>query len=172
MAKIKRQDLTQELLKEYLEYSPISGYFTYLKKTGKKSVVGSNVGSISKRDGHLEIRFFGELYRASRLAWFYMTGVWGLHIDHEDHNELNNAWTNLRSVTQKVNNMNMSTKSTNTSGVTGVWWHKKNKRWIAEIMIDGVKHSLGCFVELIEAATARKQAEAKFGFHKNHGLPK
>ena len=172
MAKTTRNDLTQELLKEYLEYNPTSGEFTYLKKTGKKSVVGSTAGSISKRDGHLEIRFFGELYRANRLAWFYVTGSWGLHIDHEDHNELNNSWTNLRSVTQKVNNMNMSFKSNNTSGVLGVWLNKKNMRWVAEIMVDGVKHHIGSYADLGVAATARKAAEAFYGFHKNHGLPK
>lgn len=172
MAKITRHNLTQKLLKEYLEYNPTSGQFTYIKKTGKKSVVGSIAGSISKRDGHLEIRFFGELYRANRLAWFYVTGSWGLHIDHEDHNELNNSWVNLRSVTQKVNNMNMPRKSTNTSGITGVWWSKKNKNWVAEIMVDKVKHYLGCYTDLHMASAARKTAEALYGFHKNHGLPK
>lgn len=169
--RILRQDLTQTILKEYLEYEPGTGRFIYLKKTGKKSVIGAEAGSISKRDGHKEIRFFGTLYRANQLAWFWMTGNWEKFIDHEDHDELNNRWNNLRAVTQKENNMNMSKKKTNTSGVTGVWWSSRRQRWVAEIMLDGVKTHLGVFSDINLAALAREQAERVMGFHPNHGKP-
>ena len=169
MTKISKEALTQALLKEFLHYCPVSGDFTYVKKTGKKTVVGNKAGSVSKRDGHIEIRFFGSLYRASRLAWFYMTEEWPLFVDHEDHDELNNRWSNLRNVSQRVNNMNMPKKCTNTSGTTGVWWNAQKNRWIAEIMLDGKKTHLGSFTNKDDAIAIRKQAEADFGFHPNHG---
>ena len=172
MTKILKSDLELHVLKEFLHYCPITGNFTYLKKTGKKAIVGNTVGHFSKRDGHIEIRFFGSLYRANRLAWFYMTGNWPEFVDHIDHNETNNSWNNLRNVNQKTNNMNMSRKRTNTSGVTGVWWSNQKSAWIAEIMLNGVKKHLGVFQNISNAAKARKEAERVMGFHPNHGMPK
>lgn len=171
MTKILKEDLTQELLHEFLHYCPLSGDFTYVKKTGKKSVIGAKAGSISKRDGHLEIRFFGSLYRANRLAWFYTKGYWPKFVDHEDHNELNNRWDNLRDVTQQVNNMNMPRKGNNTSGHTGVWWSTQKDRWISEIMLNGKKSHLGMFTDINDAVAARSKAERDMGFHPNHGKP-
>lgn len=167
---IKRDELTVKLLKEYLHYDEETGVFTYIKKTGRKSVLGKPVGSISKRDGHLEIRFLGTLYRANRLAWFYMTGTWPKkHIDHKDHNELNNAWKNLRDVSQQENNMNMPMRKDNTSGVMGVWFRKDTNKWAAEIMVDKAKKSLGCYSTIEEATQVRKQAEIDYGFYENPG---
>ena len=167
--RILREELSQEFLKEYLHYCTVSGKFTYLKKTGKKAVIGANVGSVSKRDGHIEIRFMGTLYRANRLAWFYMTGVWPEYVDHQDHDELNNSWANLRNVSKQENNKNMPKKRTNISGVTGVWFSKQRSKWVAEIIDSGKKVHLGVFSDIDDAAFARKQAEALLKYHPNHG---
>lgn len=167
--------LTQELLKEYLNYCTDTGIFTWIKKSGKKTVIGSVAGSISKRDSHIEIRLKGKLYRAHRLAWLYMTGKFPtLHIDHIDHNEQNNVWANLREVTQEVNNMNMSKKSSNKTGVTGVWINPKfvNKKYVAEVYSKGKKYYLGAFVTLEEAVNARQLKLTELGFHANHGQTK
>lgn len=169
MPKVKREELTQSLLKEYIHYCPNTGDFTYIKKVSNKTVIGKKAGSISKRDGHLEIRFMGTLYRGNRLAWFYMTGEWGTFIDHKNHNELDNSWDNLRDVDRRTNNMNIPMKSNNTSGVMGVWYRKDTNKWVAEIMIDGKKHSLGCFTSLEEATRVRREAERTYGFYSNHG---
>jgi hypothetical protein len=95
------------------------------------------------------------------------------HIDHIDHVETNNAWSNLRLVTQAENNKNLSKRHNSTSGVTGVWISKVsgNKKYIAEIKL-GEVHNRASFYTLEEAAHQRKLWERELGFHPNHGIDK
>ncbi|MCM3130927.1 MULTISPECIES: AP2 domain-containing protein [unclassified Paenibacillus] len=51
---------------------------------------------------------------------------------------------------------------TNTSGERGVYWHKQRKKWVATIKVDGKTTYLGCFLDIKEAALARKEAEEKY----------
>lgn len=66
------------------------------------------------------------------------------------------------SYTIQENNRNMPIKSTNTSGVIGVYWNKKNNKWIAYINPGyGMKY-LGSFVNKKDAIITRLQAEANY----------
>ena len=49
----------------------------------------------------------------------------------------------------------------NTSGVTGVFWHKKADKWTAQITINGKHYSLGLFEDKEDAIKARQEAEEK-----------
>ena len=49
----------------------------------------------------------------------------------------------------------------NTSGVTGVHWHKVKKKWEATIT-EGKKKYLGIFTNKEDAIKARKEAEIKY----------
>lgn len=51
------------------------------------------------------------------------------------------------------------TRSTNTSGVTGVYYDKRRDKWVAEIMFKKEKYFLGRFDDKQEAIDARKKAE-------------
>ncbi len=53
-------------------------------------------------------------------------------------------------------------RKNNKSGVTGVYWDKKLKKYRARINIKGKSISLGCFKDLKEAKKARKLAEDKY----------
>ena len=90
-----------------------------------------------------------------------------LSIDHIDGNPLNNKIENLRAVTHKQNLRNQKLRSTNTSGVMGVYKH--DERWRVRIKVDGVFMHLGLFKDFNEAVKVRKQAEVEYGFHANHG---
>ncbi|WP_051447603.1 HNH endonuclease [Rhizobium leguminosarum] len=111
-----------------------------------------------------------ERHLSSRLIWTWHHGEWpsGL-IDHEDGDTLNDSIGNLRDVTSAGNSKNMRMHPGNTSGVTGVCWHKKLGKWKAEIMANRVKKHLGVFDNIEDAAAARKAAERMLGFHPNHG---
>jgi hypothetical protein len=89
-------------------------------------------------------------------------------VDHIDNNRLNNNINNLRWCTQRENCMNSSIRNDNSSGVKGVSWHKKTKKWNARIMIDGIQISLGYYDSVEEAAKARVQrAKIAFGQYTN-----
>jgi len=116
-----------------------------------------------------EKRTFGE----HRLIWLWRHGYWPKgEIDHEkgvrDHNWIDD----LRDVTHSENLKNQKMRKNNTSGVMGVSWYKRKKKWESYIQIDQKKVRLGYFSDKFDAICARKSAEIKNGYHANHGRTK
>lgn len=50
----------------------------------------------------------------------------------------------------------------NTSGIRGVYWNKKNERWIAHITFKKKRYYLGSYQKLEEAARARREGEQMY----------
>lgn len=57
---------------------------------------------------------------------------------------------------------NQRINKNNKTGIVGVWWDKKQKKYIAHIGVNHKSVYLGFFQNLIDAAKARKQAESKY----------
>lgn len=112
---------------------------------------------------------FGRNYPAHRVLWLLHTKRWPKNIDHINGDRADNRLVNLRSVSHAENMKNRWQSKRNTSGVTGVHWLAKNRKWAATIGTEGQLVYLGCFTDIADAVTARKAAEAKYGFHENHG---
>ncbi len=154
-------ELTQKRLKELFFYNPVTGTFT--RKSNKK--VASNL-----HNGYIRMFVDNKEYRAHRLAWLYMTGVMPTGIvDHKNHNKSDNRWDNLREVTHQENCKNMPLYENNISGSIGIYWHKRDKHWVAFVHVDGRKKHLGCFKDKSDAIFARQKASAVHGFYVNHG---
>lgn len=83
-----------------------------------------------------------------------------IQIDHKNRDPLFNRKTNLRACTQTENLWNSKKQKNNTSGYTGVYWHKC-KRWQAMICIKNKLVHLGLFKSKIEAAKAYNKAVKK-----------
>ena len=64
-------------------------------------------------------------------------------LDHEDRNRTINQIGNLREATPSQNNQNQGLRSDNTSGVKGVYWHKKARKWQGYISVNGRRLHLG-----------------------------
>jgi len=47
----------------------------------------------------------------------------------------------------------------NTSGVTGVCWQARKRKWLADICFKGKRYSLGYYQQFEDAVKARKRAE-------------
>jgi len=124
--------LTQERLKELLEYDPETGVFVWLQTTSNRVKVGS-VAGCRRRDGYLLIRLDGKLYLGHRLAWLYVHGEWPANvIDHIDQNKSNNAISNLRDTSMAVNGLNKDKpRRHNTTGFMGV--SKRKDRFLAQV---------------------------------------
>ena len=85
-------------------------------------------------------------------------------VDHKNRNSLNNHISNLRWCTIKENNQNRSKRKNTTSMYKGVYFEKKNNKWIARIYQNGHKIHIGCYVDESEAGRAYdRKAKELFG---------
>jgi len=158
-----------ELLK-LLEYNPISGIFIWKRVLTNAIKIGDIAGHLHKASGYIQIRIATKIYRAHRLAWFYMHKEWPEeNLDHINHERSDNRMENLRLVSMQCNMQNASLSKASTSGFTGVHLRKDTSKWCAHITLDGKFKSLGSFGSKEEAVLVRKTANLKYGFHENHG---
>ena len=156
---VPRPELTAEYLRSILHYDPDTGIFTRKVGSANQVKAGDVAGSLDG-GGYLRIRVCSRLYQAHRLAWFYDCGEWPKYqIDHINRNKTDNRIANLRDVSQKQNGQNASKRSDNTSGHPGVYWHKRDSKWVAQITHNYKLIHLGYFSILEEAIAARKAAE-------------
>lgn len=84
------------------------------------------------------------------------------YYDHIDRNPLNNRKSNFRQATQSENMSNRSLFKNNKSGVTGVWWNDKLKKWTAYIRKHNKHYHLGTFSNKRDAIRARLNAEVQY----------
>ncbi|WP_395000737.1 hypothetical protein [Acinetobacter sp.] len=75
-----------------------------------------------------------------------------IFVDHKDLNTLNNQKLNLRLCSGQENSRNTGLSSNNRSGIKGVCWETKVKKWRAAITINSKQVFLGHFTNLQEAA--------------------
>jgi hypothetical protein len=162
--------LTQQEVKDVLRYNPDTGDFTWRVSRRGTARAGSVAGSINDR-GYWRVMYCGKSHYAHRLAWLYMHGEFPPgEIDHINHIKDDNRLSNLRLATSKDNNRNRGLSSSNTSGFTGVVWHKRNCKWRAQMKRNCKSITLGEFDNIEDAVAARRAANIKYKFHKNHGI--
>lgn len=112
----------------------------------------------------------GTLLKAHRVIWLLHTKNWPLgDIDHINGDPLDNRLENLRDVPHAINLRNQKLRSTNTSGINGVYFDKGNAKWAAASKKDGKFKFLGYFHSIDEAAAARRMFDTENGYHPNHG---
>lgn len=84
-------------------------------------------------------------------------------IDHIDGNPLNNQRNNLRLANHAENIRNRTrVNKNNSSGITGVCWFKRDKKWRARLMINGKEIHLGLFSKKEDAIKKREQAAKQY----------
>lgn len=159
-----KEKLTQDRLKELLDYDPDTGVFINKIDRGTKIKAGSLAGWIDKTTGYRRINIKDKQYYAHRLAFLWMDGYLPENnIDHKDRNRLNNKWSNIREASQSCNLRNSNISKNNKSGITGVHWGSRENRWIVQICIPKNIY-VGSFDNLLDSAKARWEAEVKYNF--------
>jgi hypothetical protein len=126
------------------------------------------INSVQK-NGYARGAVDGTFVLAHRVIWAMTHGEWPDEIDHINGIRHDNRMCNLRNVTKKENAKNLSLQSRNTSGYIGVTWYKAYQKWAAAIVVNKKRVHLGYFDDVHQAGKVRRQAEVKYGFHKNHG---
>jgi hypothetical protein len=167
--KNSRLDLTAEYVRQIFEYNPITGILIWKIKPAKYINPGTKAGNIDSR-GHMTVRIRGKGYLIHRIAWLYMTGSWpDQEIDHIDRNRANNSWANLREATSTQNQYNSSKHKDNTTGFKGVCYHKRDRKYTAQIMKSGKLLHLGYFNTPEEASKAYNEASKQLHGVFGHG---
>jgi len=87
----------------------------------------------------------------------------GLETDHINKDKLDNRKENLRSVTKSQNGRNRDAYKNNKTKVCGVGWYDKIKKYRASIVFDKKRIHLGYFININDAASARRTAEKLYG---------
>jgi hypothetical protein len=176
-----------ELLRKLLRYEPESGKFTWrtrgeylfpegnrgseaLAKMWNKKFSGREAFTSDDASGYKQTNIFNVRHKAHRVAWAMYYNEWpNGDIDHVNGNPSDNRISNLRCVSHKENMRNMKKNATNTSGHLGVSWHKKADKWMSFIGSGKSRIYLGLYSDKDSAIRARKEAEKRLGYHKNHG---
>lgn len=135
--------------------------------------IGELVGSPC--NGYLVVRLLGHRFRISHLVWLAEHGRWAQceELDHFDQLGTNNHISNLRDTAQSINGKNKRMQSNNTTGYTGVYFHKASGKYWAYVKVDGRRYSCG-YHNTPEIAYAARQAmidaHPEWGFTERHGL--
>lgn len=151
--------LTQQRLRELVDYNPETGVFLWRSNTSKYPAQSlkreGKLASTVNGHGYNLLYLDGEKFYASRLAWLYMTGRWpDAYIDHENQARADDRWVNLREATPSDNSQNRKLPSNNTSGCRGVI--PQNGGWIVRVTVRGKVHYGGTFRNFDDAVIARE----------------
>lgn len=141
--------LSQERLKEVLDYNPDTGVFTWKISTTNAIQIGQVAGKRTNY-GYLRIQIDGVRYKAHTLAWFYIYGEW-TRLDHKDRCGANNAISNLRKASSSQNMVNRSGwGKTKSKGV-----YPCGDKFEARVHYQGISIYLGLYNSIEEAAASR-----------------
>jgi len=113
--------------------------------------------------GYHQICIDGVIYLAHVLAWFYMTGTWPENeIDHRNETRNDNRWCNLRKATKSQNMCNRGKQRNNKSGIKGVCWSSRDKKWIVTLNVNRKCVFRQTFNIFEDAVLAREKASIQF----------
>ena len=172
---MNHRKLDFELLNSLFRYCPISGSIFNRIDRGNGQRKTGTIATSRRGDSYLQVQFKKNghkySYLAHRVAWLLHTGEdpGELQVDHINHDKSCNKIDNLRLVDSAGQNRNHTKSKRNKSGVTGVDWRDDLGKWRSRINDDYKERRLGYFEDKFEAICARKSAENRLDFHKNHG---
>ncbi len=112
-------------------------------------------------NGYLRAGINKKHYPLHRVAWVLTDGPIpeGMEVDHRNGIRPDNRRCNLRLATDAQNGCNTGLSIRNKTGVTGVHFVARRKKYVSMLRKEGVLKHLGYFSEFDDAVVARKQAE-------------
>jgi len=157
---------SQEQLKQLMRYDPEVGKFFWLNTRNSRVMAGDEAGWISRSGVY--IRISGSNFPAHCLAYLYVTGSLpskGCNIDHENGNNLDNRWINLRKATYSQNSCNRAPQSNSKTGVKNVCFHQGLSKWRVQVSSKAHGRYQGLFKDFELACLVAEEARALY--HKN-----
>lgn len=123
-----------------------------------------------KNKGYIRVEINKKPIGCHSVIWAMKNGSYpqGV-IDHINGDRSDNRLPNLRVTDYDGNAKNQCIPRNNKSGAIGVHWNHQISKWMASIRVSNKLVHLGCFQDIHDAISARRKAEAEYGFHPNHG---
>jgi hypothetical protein len=154
--------MNQERLKELLTYDPDTGNFFWNVDKSRGAKKGQKCSIEATNTGYLRIGIDGKRYLAHRLVWLYVHGQFPDNdLDHINRIRTDNRICNLRQATRAENLQNKS-------NVKGVYWHKRAKKWLAQIKLNKKHFYLGLHENFEDARQAYISAALQLHTHNPH----
>lgn len=179
-------DFSKEELRMLLDYDPETGVVRWKRRErsmfpSDRSFNTYNTRFAGRRAGSLwtdyrgyqcrMIFIMGKTRKEHRIIWAWMQGdPVPVEIDHINQDATDNRWKNLRGSSRINNVRNTSKRKDNSSGVTGVSWCKRSRKWLARCSLNGKNKHLGYFSDLDVAAMEAMEFRLDNGFYASHGI--
>lgn len=137
--------LTQEELRQYFDYK--EGNLYWKTSNCNRVKIGQKAGTLSN-NGYVCVRINKKAYKAHRLVFMMFHGYMPYKIDHIDGNPTNNKIENLRPTTSIENGYNSKIPKSNKSGIKGVSWCSKTKKWYVSFRVNGKQKNFGRYSDI------------------------
>jgi hypothetical protein len=157
---------------EDFRYDSLTGTLYHNKDKRGPIKKGVKVNQRVTHKGYLVSKHKQVMRQQHHIVWYVVYGYWPRELDHINGIKKDNRLINLREVKPGENQKNRPIQKNNTSGCSGVLFHKRDKKWATYIRVKGIMVYLGYYDSYNVAVKVRKKAEKKFGFHPNHNLTK
>ena len=144
-----------ENIESFFDYR--DGKLLWNQDIGNNVKAGDRAGSLHST-GYRHITLNGKRYMEHRIIFLMHNPDWNIsdryqQIDHINMIKDDNRIENLRVVTNQENQFNRNDK--------GYCWSKRNKKFVAQIMIDGKLKYLGYFDYATDARLAYLEAKKR-----------
>ena len=163
--------MTKEQVAACFEYKDGALRWRSVAHPNKRYLIGTVAGSIHAT-GYRHITWVGRIWKAHRLIFLLHHGYLPKEIDHINGDRSDNRIENLRAVTRSQNQFNKSPQRS-ASGIRGVTWHKKTRKWCVRVTANLKAHFFGYYddIELAElvAQEARSLLYGRYAYD-NRGV--
>lgn len=147
------------LARSLFNYDPDTGVLSWAIRPCQRIMIGERAGSL-KASGYRDVQFKGTPKKEHRVIWLWVHGCWPLgDIDHINGERDDNRIINLRDVPTSINLENQH-KPRRTAPYVGVSWHRRHRKWQANIRCNGQQFYLGLFETAEMARDAYLAAKA------------
>lgn len=136
-----------------------------------KIVAGTRAGGLHPL-GYRKIRVDGVMFTEHRIVWqMFNPEPCDFILDHINNKRDDNRIENLRKADRSKNSQNSFMRKDNSSGVKGVHWNNRDKRYTVSLSFDGIRKVFGHFIDFELAELVAAEARNKFhGSFANHGF--
>ena len=145
--------LTQERIRELLDYDPATGHLIWRVTKSPKAPKGSIAGSVNAK-GHVNLQIDKRMYALHQVVFALHHGHIPKEIDHVNRNKQDNRIENLRACDSSLNKGNIGLLRSNRSGYRGVSLNTRTQKYHAQIKINGKQTYIGRFDTAENAARA------------------